>query len=174
MTRKAEEGKSPEESVSGVVGVDGCTLPTLSPPPVPPNILTSERLAAGRGRLISGNLNPFHDVEFGPKDYTSVPDPQNPGYMTNGLPVIPPWTPVPRTGGRVMKRFDRRRGSEKKVLSTVREWDQESSTEVRYDVEVQCPMFLSSGTCSNWNHRHSHSARRNVDLETAEGPQRVF
>ena len=110
------------------------------------SILTPERLEAAvqsrsnadpspaSGRMVTGNLSSHVDAELTQKEYTSVPDPENPGYMTNGLPVlpdtsevvngirysIPMWKPSLVRGGRVMVRRSREPGEKGKVLEVTR------------------------------------------------------
>jgi hypothetical protein len=163
-------------SVAGVVGVNGCKMPELPPAPVHPGILTPEKLAAAAKRSEAAvsrtnGTQPPAPREITQEDYPSVPDPQNPGYMTNGLPVLPDTSEVvngirysipcfkpSNQTGRVVKRFSRKAGEKNKVIGVLRINGPKEQTVLRYDGEAECVSFRETGTCQSPYHRH---ARRN-------------
>jgi hypothetical protein len=168
---------SDEEGTS----VAGLPLPPLPPRRFDPRVITPEKIASAarmseqaHARLSSGQMRA--GVEYTQKDYTAQPDPENPGFLTNGLRVlqdtsevengirysIPCMKPSARRG-RLVKRVSRSRGAkEGTVTSVFRVYDAKSTTELRYDAEALCQSWRTTGSCAHPAHRHA--TRR--DLET--------
>jgi hypothetical protein len=152
-------------------------LPPLPPAPVHPFIITEETLASAgrrsevalrrRGGILGGlSLGDPQQEQWA---RTAKVDPERPGFLTNGLPVLPPsksevangirydipaFFPSAR-GGRVLKRKSRRRGAEGQVTAVIRVHDQESTRKLRYDSEALCEHWRTTGTCADPRHRHS-------------------
>lgn len=138
MTRKVAEGTEPPKDGTSISGLP---LPPLPPSKVDPRIITP--------RLRTGSAEEAADDY---RRYTAREDPENPGYLTNGLAVLgPPKVPAwqQRRGGRVVRRKIRgRKGGE----LVYRIHDPESTTELRYDSEARCP---NPERCVHPAHRHN-------------------
>jgi hypothetical protein len=133
---------------------------------VDPRTITPEKIASA-GKMsaeaqlrIAGLGSP---KEYTQADYTATPDPRNPGFLTNGCPILPDTSEVEndirysipcfkpsRRGGVVKKRFARVDGKQTTtVTGALRVYDQASTTVVRYDGEAECVQFKAVGVCNN-------------------------
>ena len=114
-----------------------------------------------------------------------MPNPENPGYMTNGLPVlpdtsevvngirysIPMWKPSLVRGGRVMVRRSREPGEKGKVLRS-RAFGIGKAAQ-SFGGEAQCVHWNTTGACAD-HVTHSSSPERQTKCPADEESARLL